>query len=70
MLTEKPLRVGGVVSESSFKFFIQFLFYALLFTTFNLVVFAIFVAERREEVCFLSSTVSGFVVMTVISFNA
>ncbi|KAG5291858.1 palmitoyltransferase pfa5 [Histoplasma ohiense] len=41
--------VGGVVSESSFKFFIQFLFYALLFTIFNLVVFAIFVAERREE---------------------
>ncbi|KKZ63713.1 hypothetical protein EMCG_02020 [[Emmonsia] crescens] len=41
--------VGGVVSETSFKFFVQFLFYALLFTTFNLVVSAIFVAEYRKE---------------------
>ncbi|OJD16699.1 hypothetical protein AJ78_03169 [Emergomyces pasteurianus Ep9510] len=41
--------VGGVVSETSFKFFIQFLFYGLLFTTFNLVVLAIFVAEYRKE---------------------
>ncbi|OAX83035.1 hypothetical protein ACJ72_02607 [Emergomyces africanus] len=41
--------VGGVVSETSFKFFIQFLFYGMLFTTFNLVVLAIFVAEYRKE---------------------
>ncbi|EEH21677.2 hypothetical protein PABG_03893 [Paracoccidioides brasiliensis Pb03] len=41
--------VGGVVSETSFKFFIQFLFYAVLFTTFNLVVMAVFVAEHRNK---------------------
>ncbi|EEQ33890.1 palmitoyltransferase pfa5 [Microsporum canis CBS 113480] len=41
--------VGGVVSETSFKFFIQFLFYAMLFAIFNGVVMAIFVAELRKK---------------------
>ncbi|OJD27231.1 hypothetical protein ACJ73_01381 [Blastomyces percursus] len=41
--------VGGVISETSFKFFIQFLFYTFLFTALILVVFAIFVAEYRRE---------------------
>ncbi|EFR00929.1 palmitoyltransferase pfa5 [Nannizzia gypsea CBS 118893] len=40
--------VGGVVSETSFKFFIQFLFYAMLFVTFNGVVMAVFVAEHKK----------------------
>ncbi|EFE38831.1 DHHC zinc finger membrane protein [Trichophyton verrucosum HKI 0517] len=42
--------VGGVVSETSFKFLIQFLFYAMLFVTFNGVVMAVFVAEHRKMV--------------------
>ncbi|EAS31280.3 palmitoyltransferase pfa5 [Coccidioides immitis RS] len=41
--------VGGVISESSFKFFIQFLFYTFLFTTFNVVVFSIVIAEYRRN---------------------
>ncbi|EEP78861.1 predicted protein [Uncinocarpus reesii 1704] len=41
--------VGGVISEISFKFFIQFLFYTFLFTTFNVVVLSIFVAEHRKN---------------------
>ncbi|PGH03132.1 hypothetical protein AJ79_07460 [Helicocarpus griseus UAMH5409] len=41
--------VGGVVSETSFKFFIQFLFHTLLFTLYILVVMAVFVAEYRIE---------------------
>ncbi|GBF66145.1 palmitoyltransferase [Trichophyton mentagrophytes] len=40
--------VGGVVSETSFKFFIQFLFYAMLFVIFNGVVMAVFVAEHKK----------------------
>ncbi|KAK2786752.1 palmitoyltransferase pfa5 [Emmonsiellopsis sp. PD_33] len=41
--------VGGVVSETSFKFFIQFLFYASLFTIFVLVVLIVFVVEHSKE---------------------
>ncbi|PGH09960.1 hypothetical protein GX51_00226 [Blastomyces parvus] len=41
--------VGGVVSETSFKFFIQLLFYTFLFTTLILVALAIFVAQYRKE---------------------
>ncbi|KAB8201729.1 zf-DHHC-domain-containing protein [Aspergillus parasiticus] len=41
--------VGGVVSETSFKFFIQFVFYTFLFCTFTLIVCAIFTAELRRE---------------------
>lgn len=48
--TDSECRVGGVVSETSFKFFIQFLFYAMLFVTFNGVVMAVFVAEQRNMV--------------------
>ena len=43
-------RVGGVVSETSFKFFIQFVFYTFIFCTFALIVCAIFTAELRREV--------------------
>ncbi|KAE8378605.1 DHHC palmitoyltransferase-domain-containing protein [Aspergillus bertholletiae] len=41
--------VGGVVSETSFKFFIQFVFYTFIFCTFALIVCAIFTAELRRE---------------------
>ncbi|WEW55958.1 Palmitoyltransferase pfa5 [Emydomyces testavorans] len=47
--------VGGVICENSFKFFIQFLFYAFLFTTFSVIVLAIFIAERRRNVRVLST---------------
>ncbi|KKA23398.1 hypothetical protein T310_2571 [Rasamsonia emersonii CBS 393.64] len=42
-------RVGGVVSESSHKFFIQFVFYTAIFCGFNLVVLSIFTAELRQR---------------------
>ncbi|EED17522.1 DHHC zinc finger membrane protein [Talaromyces stipitatus ATCC 10500] len=41
--------VGGVVSESSFKFFLQFVIYTAFFTCFCLIVLAIFVAEHRSD---------------------
>lgn len=39
-----------MVSEVSFKFFIQFVFYTALFCTFILIVCAIFTAELKQEV--------------------
>jgi palmitoyltransferase len=39
-----------VVSEKSFKFFIQFVFYTAVFCAFVLIVLAIFTAELRREV--------------------
>ncbi|KAL4821150.1 DHHC palmitoyltransferase-domain-containing protein [Aspergillus spinulosporus] len=41
--------VGGVVSETSFKFFIQFVFYTALFCMTVLVVCAIYTAELRQD---------------------
>ncbi|KKK25706.1 palmitoyltransferase pfa5 [Aspergillus rambellii] len=43
-------RVGGVVSETSFKFFIQFVFYTAVFCAFILTVCAIFTAELKREI--------------------
>lgn len=43
-------RVGGVVSETSFKFFIQFVSYTSMFCIFCLVVYAVSTAELRREV--------------------
>jgi palmitoyltransferase len=40
--------VGGIISETSFKFFIQFTFYTALFTLFTLVVVAYYFSERRR----------------------
>jgi palmitoyltransferase len=40
--------VGGIVSETSFKFFIQFLVYAALFCIMVLTTIAVFVAERKR----------------------
>lgn len=42
--------VGGVVSETSYKFFFQFVIYTACFTSFCLIVFAIFIAEHRSDV--------------------
>ncbi|KAJ5182782.1 hypothetical protein N7492_000398, partial [Penicillium capsulatum] len=41
--------VGGVVSETSFKFFIQFVVYTALFCAFALIVAAYFTAELRRN---------------------
>lgn len=43
-------RVGGVVSETSFKLFIQFVAYTAVYCTFALIVSAFFTAELRREV--------------------
>ncbi|EKV12971.1 Palmitoyltransferase pfa5 [Penicillium digitatum PHI26] len=42
-------RVGGVVSETSFKFFIQFVAYTSIFCAFVLIVCAYFTAEIRRQ---------------------
>lgn len=41
---------GGIISETSHKFFVQFLFYGTLYTCYSLVVFAVFVAEHQRKV--------------------
>lgn len=46
--------VGGVVSETSFKFFVQFTFYAALLTLHILVVTAYFFARRRQDSSFVN----------------
>jgi palmitoyltransferase len=43
---------GGIVSETSHKFFVQFLFYGFLYTGYVLIVMAVFLAERSKHVCF------------------
>ena len=43
-------RVGGIISETSFKFFIQFVAYASIYCLHVLVFMAIFVAEVRSQV--------------------
>jgi len=42
-------RVGGVVSETSFKFFIQFVSYTFIFCAFALIVCAVFTAELKKD---------------------
>lgn len=41
--------VGGIVSETSFKYFIQFTFWAALYCLNTLIVMAYFFARRRQE---------------------
>ena len=41
--------VGGIICETSFKFFIQFLFYTACFTLFNLVMVAYFFHDRNQQ---------------------
>jgi hypothetical protein len=43
-------RVGGVVSETSFKFFIQFVVYTTIFCGYLLIVSAYYTAEIRRNV--------------------
>lgn len=43
-------RVGGVVSETSFKFFIQFVVYTAIFCAFILIVVTIYTAELARHV--------------------
>lgn len=43
-------RVGGVVSETSFKFFIQFVGWTAIYCIFNLIVAAYFLAEYKKQV--------------------
>jgi palmitoyltransferase len=42
--------VGGVVSETSFKFFIQFVVYTAIFCVYTLIVSAYYTAEIRRNV--------------------
>ena len=51
-------RVGGMVSEYSFKWFIQFTSYASIFCIFTLISIAIFTAERAKRVRSLSLRMS------------
>lgn len=51
-------RVGGIVSETTFKFFIQFVSYGSIYCLHVLVFMAIFVAEVRTEVSGLPSFLS------------
>ena len=44
-------RVGGTVGENNIKFFVQFCFYAAVYTLFALIVMAYFVAEAKSKVC-------------------
>jgi palmitoyltransferase len=46
----KRSRVGGVVGETTFKFFIQFTSWAAVYCTFILVIMAIVTAEERKVV--------------------
>ena len=41
-------RVGGIISETSFKFFVQFVFYAALYCVFTAAFTAKFVVERTS----------------------
>ena len=43
-------RVGGVISETSFKFFIQFVGWTAIYCVFNLIVAAYFLTEYKKEV--------------------
>jgi palmitoyltransferase len=46
--------VSGIVSESSFKFFLQFCFWTTLFTLTTLVIMAYYFAERRRREGFIN----------------
>lgn len=43
-------RVAGVVSETSFKFFVQFVVWTAIFCIFTLTVMAIVISEYKKEV--------------------
>lgn len=47
--------VGGVVSETNMKFFMQFCYYATVFCAFTGILLAVLIAERRRVVFYLSA---------------
>lgn len=51
-------RVGGIISETNFKFFLQFVLYASVYWLHVLVFMAVFVAEVRSEVSRFRSVLS------------
>lgn len=51
-------RVGGIVSETNFKFFLQFVSYASIYWLHVLVFMAVYVAEVKSEVSGFSSGLS------------
>jgi palmitoyltransferase len=53
--------VGGVVGERSMKFFVQFLFYTMIFTTYITALFGFFVAEYKGNAhWFVALGLGGF----------
>ena len=46
-------RVGGVVSETSFKFFVQFVAWAAILCIFTLIVLGVVISENKKEVGYL-----------------
>lgn len=50
---------GGIISESSHKFFVQFLFYGFLYTGYCLIVLAVFLAERSKQVRYIDCIMPG-----------
>lgn len=42
---------GGIIAESTHKFFMQFVAYGALYTTFTWIAVAVFLAERNSKVC-------------------
>ena len=46
----RSCRVGGIIGETSFKYFIQFLIYAALYCLFILIIMVVFVAEGIHQV--------------------
>lgn len=53
-------RVGGVVGETSFKFFLQFTGWTAIYCIFNLVLISIVISEVRHQVRHLSSFLCFF----------
>jgi palmitoyltransferase len=50
---------GGIIGESTHKFFMQFVAYAALYTTYVWIVVAVFLAERHSKVSLIQSAKRG-----------
>lgn len=60
-LTGLLLRVGGIVGETSYKFFVQFLFYASAYCIFTLTCFAVYLARAGTNGFWISGIgLAGF----------
>ncbi|KAF7455335.1 Palmitoyltransferase [Pyrenophora tritici-repentis] len=57
---------GGIIAESTHKYFMQFVFYAALYTTFTWIVIAIFFAERSNKMGSKPGTWIGALVTAVL----